>query len=165
MLEGVRGTHHIAVSVPDLGEAEAFYCGLLGFEVVDRYDFDPTPEGDAVLALKAAAARSILIRAGNVHLEVFEFSSPRPQMPGTRRPVSDIGYTHIALDVVGVDDVYERLKAAGVEFHSPPQSSLEEDGVRLAYGRDPFGNVIEIQEVRPDNVWTLGNALAAMNKS
>ena len=36
MVRGVKGIHHVAISVPDLAAAEAFYAGTLGFEVADR---------------------------------------------------------------------------------------------------------------------------------
>jgi catechol 2,3-dioxygenase-like lactoylglutathione lyase family enzyme len=29
-----RGIHHVGLTVPDLDEARAFFCGLLGFEEV-----------------------------------------------------------------------------------------------------------------------------------
>ena len=43
---------------------------------------------------------------------------------------------------------YERLKKAGVEFHTEPQIV----GVfRATYGRDPDGNIFELQEVMDSN--------------
>ncbi len=44
-----------------------------------------------------------------------------------------------------LDAEYERLKAAGMRFHCPPQAIGID--VRTTYGRDPDGNVIELQEV------------------
>ena len=37
------------------------------------------------------------------------------------------------------------IKAHGVEWHSDPIDAG--DGYLMTYGRDPFGNVIEIQQV------------------
>ncbi len=148
MLKGIKGVHHVAISVPDLKKAEEFYCGILGFGVVDRYDFDASPKGDKVLALQGAAARSLMISAGNVYLEVFEFSNPKAAPQPGMRPVCDHGYTHIALDVDDVWSVYEALEKAGVKWHSPPNE--DSDGgqtITMTYGRDPFGNVIEIQQL------------------
>jgi len=47
--------------------------------------------------------------------------------------------------VTDLDAEYARLKAAGMTFHCPPQSIGMD--VRTTYGRDPDGNVIELQEV------------------
>ena len=60
------------------------------------------------------------------------------------RPVIDRGITHIALDVEDVDAEYARLKEAGMVFHCAPQQLGEH--CRTTYGRDPDGNVIELQE-------------------
>ena len=37
------------------------------------------------------------------------------------------------------------LKAHGIQWHSDPIDAG--DGYLMTYGRDPFGNVIEIQQV------------------
>ena len=49
--------------------------------------------------------------------------------------------------VIDIDAVYERLTAAGMSFHCPPQPVG--GGTRATYGRDPDGNVVEIQELQP----------------
>ena len=62
-------------------------------------------------------------------------------MGDPNRPVCDHGITHIAFEVDDLDAEYDRLKAAGMRFHCPPQNL----GVsRVTYGRDPDGNVLEL---------------------
>jgi catechol 2,3-dioxygenase-like lactoylglutathione lyase family enzyme len=58
--------------------------------------------------------------------------------------VCDHGITHIALDVRDIHAEYERLSAAGMRFHCPP---LDMGGIKATYGRDPDGNVVELQEI------------------
>lgn len=164
MLQGIRGIHHIALSVPDLKAAEKFYCDGLGFLVVDRYDFGVSEQGDAVMGIKNGAANSIMVRAGNVHLEIFEYTSPPLEPRNELRPVCNYGYTHIAFDVDDIDAVYKRMLELGVTFHCPPTPDGE-DGVRVTYGRDPFGNVIEIQQVDADNEFTLDKAVQSVSAS
>jgi catechol 2,3-dioxygenase-like lactoylglutathione lyase family enzyme len=59
--------------------------------------------------------------------------------------VCDPGITHLCFDVTDLDQEYERLSEAGMTFHCPPQDAFA--GVRTTYGRDPDGNVVELQEV------------------
>ena len=48
-----------------------------------------------------------------------------------------------------IDAEYERLQAAGMLFHCPP---VDYGTVKTTYGRDPDGNVIELQEIKsPDD--------------
>ncbi len=141
----IRGIHHPALSVPDLERALEFYCGPLGFEVVMQAGW---PKGvqllDDAVGLRDSACKVAMLRKGNSCIEIFEYSSPTPRPQPAERPVSDHGITHFCLDVVDLDAEYARLSAAGMRFHSPPVDSGDSKWV---YGRDPFGNVIELQEI------------------
>jgi catechol 2,3-dioxygenase-like lactoylglutathione lyase family enzyme len=144
----IRGVHHVAISTGDLERSLGFYGGLLGFEVVWRFEWPVgMPIADQVTGLEDSSAKAAILKAGNTHIEIFEYSSPEPKPGDPKRPVCDHGITHIALDVTGIDAVYERLKAAGMSFHCPPQPVG--GGTRATYGRDPDGNVVELQELQP----------------
>lgn len=146
MIEGVNGIHHVAISVSNLEAAEEFYVNGLGMEKIVRWDFEASDVGDSVTGLKDAAAKTLMIRAGNLYLEVFEYTSPPPAEQDINRPVCDHGYTHIAFDVEAssIQKVYEEWEKAGVKWHHSLTED-EDEGVTMTYGRDPFGNVIEIQ--------------------
>ena len=139
----IRGIHHTAISTGDLERAVDFYVSLLGFEVVDRFDWDQGTEwADRITGLEGSAARAAMLKLGNACVEIFEYSSPPPTPADPNRPVCDHGITHIALLVSDIDAEYERLKSAGMHFHSAPTGRL-----RAIYGRDPDGNVVELMEV------------------
>lgn len=144
----INGIHHVALSVANLDRMVAFYRDVLGFEVVSRTSW---PQGsriiDDIVGLKDSAARQVFIRAGNLMVELFEYSAPKPRPQDPNRPASDHGYTHFCLDVTDIDTEYERLRKAGMVFHCPPPPLFEGIGVRATYGRDPEGNIIEIQEI------------------
>ena len=142
---GFKGVHHIAISVPCLGDAKSFYVDKLGFLLTDETHFPPSEEADKVMELKTAECDVIMVKAGNLFLEIFEFQTPEPKTQG-RRPVSDHGYTHLALEVEDIQTAYNYLEAAGVQWHHEPVSAGE--GYMMTYGRDPFGNVIEIQQLQ-----------------
>jgi glyoxylase I family protein len=85
-----------------------------------------------------------VLRAKNVMLEIIEYIFPR----GERQPKEpwQRGYAHFCVDVTDIDGEYERLKALGMTFHGtpPPRGAID---VRAIYGRDPEGNIIELQEI------------------
>lgn len=144
----ILGANHIAISVPDLGKALEFYRDLLGFKQVSAFNWaENTPEGhgaDMILGVKGTAAQAAHLKGQNLLLELFQFTAGGPAAQDPHRPVIDHGFTHLCLAVTDLDHEYERLKAAGMRFHSPPVQVAA--GVRTAYGRDPFGNVIELEE-------------------
>ena len=141
----IRGIHHTAISTGNLDRALEFYRDLLGFEVAVEFDWAKGTEfADSITGLKGSAARTAMLKAGNMLIEIFEYSSPVPKKGDPGRPVCDHGITHICVDVVDIDAEYERLKAAGMTFHCPP---LDLGISKATYGRDPDGNVVELQEV------------------
>ena len=141
----INGVHHIALSVPDLGTARDFWVGLLRLEVGPAGPWEPgTAMNDRIMRLKDSSGRAMFVRAGNIFLEFFEFATPQPAPLEPDRPVCNYGYTHMALDVTGLASIHARLTAAGMDFHTTP---LDGYGVSTTYGRDPFGNVIELQEI------------------
>lgn len=144
MLEGIRRVHHIAISTPDLERLVSFYRDVFGFEVIEEFEWEKGYQAaDQVTGLKDSAAKAIMLKGGDFHMEIFEFQSP-PQTPlNPDRPVCDHGLTHFSFEVTDVQAVYDRLKKAGVLFHCPPVK-LGDLGT-ATYGRDPDGNVIELQ--------------------
>ncbi len=141
----IRGIHHAAISTGNMERSLGFYRDLLGFEVVADFGwptgFEPA---NAILGLEDSAARAVMLKAGNAFIELFQFETPTPTPGDPGRPVCDHGITHVCIDVTDVDSEYERLKKAGVKFHCPPQDLGDS---RVTYGRDPDGNVFELQEV------------------
>ena len=140
-----NGIHHIAMSVPSLEEARKFYIDLLGMKEVSTYSWENSPRMDAVTGLKDTAGEMMWVDAGNMLLELFEYRSPTPRAV---RPegVHNFGYTHFCLDIRDAAGLYEKLKATGMAIYSEPQHSAN---ALKFYGKDPFGNVIEFQEVYP----------------
>lgn len=143
----ILGANHVAMSVPDMDKALAFYCDLLGFEQRTELGW---PKGsdkpDEILGI-ATSARVCHIGTTNLLIELFEFADcdPKPQDPN--RPVIDHGITHLCLAVTDVDSEFERLSAAGMKFHSSAPVQIAPE-VKTVYGRDPFGNVLEFEEVQ-----------------
>ena len=140
--------HHVAISTPDLERSLAFYRDLLGFEVVFGGEWQPgTAAADVITGLKDSSARQVLLKGRNAYMELFEYHAPVPRPGDPDRPVCDHGITHLCIDVEDLDAEYARLSEAGMPFHGPPQDLG--GGVRTIYGRDPDGNVVEIQELTP----------------
>jgi catechol 2,3-dioxygenase-like lactoylglutathione lyase family enzyme len=140
----IQGIDHTALSVPDMDKALDFYCGVLGFEVEMNAAW---PSGakplDDLVGLRDSASKVAMLRLGEQRIELFQYQNPlgKPQDPD--RPVCDHGIIHLCFQVSGIAEEYERLKAAGVRFHSAPVNLGREVCV---YGRDPFGNVLELIE-------------------
>jgi len=147
----IRGVHHTSLSTNNYDRMVHFYRDLLGCEPVMELNWDAGNEAaDKVVGLKDSAVKCVLLRAGNMFIEIFEYLNPRGAPGNPARPACDVGLTHICFDVVDVNGEYERLVAKGVSFHTPP---VDVHGIlRTTYGRDPDGNIFELQEIYKDDM-------------
>jgi catechol 2,3-dioxygenase len=129
---GVR-IGHVHLKVADLDRSLAFYQGVLGFELTQRY-----------------GAQAAFLSAGGYHhhigLNTWESAGGRPPAPGTT------GLYHVAIlypTAASLGDAYQRLARAGIEL-----DGASDHGVSLAlYLRDPDGNGVELYWDRPAEQW------------
>jgi catechol 2,3-dioxygenase-like lactoylglutathione lyase family enzyme len=144
----IRGLNHVGISVSSLERSIKFYCDGFGMELVAQSTFDSAKydgKYEAILGLKGARGRVVVLKFGNIQLELFEFSYPVPKRNDANRPVCDHGITHFCIEVVDIDSEYERLKTVGASFHCAPQKIVGK--AAATYGRDPDGNVFELLEL------------------
>jgi catechol 2,3-dioxygenase-like lactoylglutathione lyase family enzyme len=140
----ILGVHHPALSVPDIEQALDFYCAKLGFEPVMQVEIPPGIETmSEAFGLKDSGYKVAMIRKGNSCIEIFEFTAEDTPTGDRDRPVNQHGITHICLAADDFENDYAQLESAGVRFNAPAMGGPPN---RWAYGRDPFGNVIELLE-------------------
>ncbi len=139
----IRGIHHVAVHVHDLDRMIGFYKEAFGFEVVgEPFGWDGNDFIDRIVDVPNSAARGAMLRCGTCYLEMFEYSRPKGETRA--RDATDKGYTHFCVDVTEIEQEYERLKGLGMKFGQP--GPIDVGHVKTIYGRDPEGNLIEIQQ-------------------
>ena len=144
----IRGIHHVAVHCHDLDRMMKFYKDAFGFEPVDEGTTWRDQETvDQIIDVKGSAARAVMLRAGTCYLELFQYSAPEPESTRPLRPY-DKGYTHFCVDVTDIEQEYERLKGLGMTFGHP--RALDAGIVTTIYGRDPEGNIIEVQQTKDE---------------
>lgn len=145
----IRGIHHVAVHVHDLDRMIRFYREAFGFTVVgEPFGWENDEFVDRIVAVKNSAARGAMLKAGTCYMELFQYSKPAPNHAGGIDPF-DKGYTHFCVDVTQIHDEIERLKKLGMTF--PEEAPINVGHVITLYGRDPEGNLIEIQETIDSN--------------
>lgn len=124
---------HVHLKVGDLDRALAFYCGVLGFEITQRY-----------------GTQAAFISAGGYHhhigLNTWESRGGSRPAPGTT------GLYHTAIlypERAALADALRRLIAAGM-----PLTGASDHGVSEAiYLDDPDGNGVELYWDRPEAEW------------
>ncbi|MEY2398788.1 MAG: hypothetical protein QOJ00_1962 [Actinomycetota bacterium] len=141
---------HVAVCVPDIDAAVAWYESVLGLKVLsppylmtgDAIDEDmgelvPTP-----VVMKAAM---IGIAESDQVIEVIEYPNQRPSStePGPV-DVTKMGVSHIGLICDDIETTRAELQAAGVEMIVSGIASIAR--LRTTWFRDPWGIVFILVE-------------------
>lgn len=148
-LPGLRYVDHIAFTVPDLGEAVAFFEDVLGAEELYRSQRGPAPEfipENFAMPPDAALELSMLRMPPNLNIELFQWSGTglRTDMPRH----GDMGGHHLAFEVDDVDAVVEHLRSVpGVrvlgEVKEVSQDSPLVAGNRWTYAITRWGLLLE----------------------
>jgi len=143
--------HHAGLVVPDLEKANKFYQQLLGLTEVSRFQWGKNqPEGEvsgdkiaSIINLENSAAKAIMLKGENYNLELFEYSAPAQRGDSATDRPCDPGIAHIAFEFEDINKACTDLKNAGGTLHGDP---VMLGGTWVIYGRDPFGNIVELMQ-------------------
>ncbi len=130
--KGVR-IGHVHLRVANLERALAFYCGVLGFELMQRM-------GDSAAFISAGGYHH--------HIGLNTWESLGGQPP----PAGSTGLYHLAIVYPSrhhLADGLRRLLEAGVQLDGASDHGVSE----ALYLRDPDGNGVELYWDRPEELW------------
>ena len=146
----IKRVNHTGISVRDIDRSLTFYRDLLGLELIFDSDLDDVPPLNAVVGMDKARGRVVWLRAGDTMIELWQWDYPegRP-LPDDYCP-ADRGVTHYALETDNVDELYERVIAAGYQANTHP---LDLGLHKTTYIRGPDDEIIEILEDRATDEW------------
>lgn len=145
----VVATNHTSFTVSDLDRSVAFFCGVLGFELLNRSGRDPEFIA-RVVDIPGADIEVAYIQAPGHRLELIQYLAPAERARVAARPC-DTGFAHVAFDVDDIDATIAAAQRVGVEPMGAPQTvnAGPNKGARVVYTRDVDGITIEfIQKPR-----------------
>jgi catechol 2,3-dioxygenase len=124
---------HVHLKVADLARSLDFYCGVLGFALMQRFG-------------RGAAFISADGYHHHIGLNTWESAGGKPPPPGTT------GLYHLAIlypTRAGLADALRRLQRAGIALDGAADHGVSE----ALYLRDPDGNGVELYRDRPPKEW------------
>lgn len=145
----IRTFSHLGLCVSDIERSKRFYCDGLGFKQVIAFkvgtEVGPIMEIDGDISVN-----SVFIRRDGVSIELLGFEFPPHQGDVKRRPMNQLGLTHLSLLVDNVDRVAARaMEFGGTIVESTRTMSpagdfifcLDPDGTRVEFMRLADGPV------------------------
>jgi catechol 2,3-dioxygenase-like lactoylglutathione lyase family enzyme len=142
---GLLGIDHIGITVPDIGQAIAWFEDVLGFVMPLTFGPISDPVGTFMQDVVGTHPRAVIEqitegRGGNgPNVELFHYTAP--DQDRTFRRNSDWGGHHIAFYVRNIDKAVEHLERKGVEkLLGPfPVTDGPAAGQTINYFKAPFG--------------------------
>lgn len=148
----IQGFSHIGIAVTDIERSVRFYSDVFGFKVLYWMDFEGNEVASAME--QEGAFRSVMLLRGDVRVELLQWVDVPVTGSGERKPMTELGFTHLAFRVEDVDGLTDAVLAAGgrvVEGTRTVLGSAEDPAAtRLLYLTDPDGTRIELMQNVPD---------------
>jgi catechol 2,3-dioxygenase-like lactoylglutathione lyase family enzyme len=148
----IKDVFHVNVNCTNLDRSRQFY-ELVGFKVVTELGLGGSDDMNRGLGLpNGSKARAVLMmlepeKPRGTRIDLIEWVDP----PTKGSPAPDLahaGAVRIALWTIGIDEEYERLKSAGVEFLSDVVGMGK--GARFCCFKDPDGTILELIDFSGD---------------
>lgn len=124
--------HHVGLSCDDPLAIERWYTKHFGFQ--RRRVYAPGPE------------QVVMIETGGVYLELFHSTVERPCLKVEGAGPDYSGFRHFAFRVDDLDATLARLGDDAPITLGPLDMSQFIPGMRVAWVRDPEGNIVELNQ-------------------
>jgi catechol 2,3-dioxygenase-like lactoylglutathione lyase family enzyme len=145
----VKSISHSGLTVSDFGRAVRWYHERFGFYLVSEDVLEPeaTRELFPLYRVEGATLRMGFLRApGGSVIELFQFEPALSRGEAGNHPTWNApGFTHVAMNVSGIEAWVRDLEAKGVQFVTRPARTGDVEWVFL---RDPDGNLVELIDLK-----------------
>jgi len=137
---------HVGICVSDLERSVRFYCDGLGFELVQSHTVGE--EFGRLMELDGVVLQSRFVRRDGVSIELLHFDSPGHSGEAVRRPMNQLGLTHLSLRVRDVDVVADAIESFGGTMVADTRTTFgSSDVLDFVYCTDPDGVRIELMHL------------------
>ena len=140
----ILNQRHTGLVVRDLERSIGFY-ETLGLKVWRR-ETESGPFIDAVVGISGVRLEWAKLKGPDGSLlELIQYRSHPDHQPLVRAASNRLGCSHIAFTVTDIDETCRALTRLGGAIVNPPAASPD-SRVRVAYGHDPDGILLELVE-------------------
>ena len=137
---------HIGICVSDLERSLRFYCEGLGFEPAESHTVGA--EFGRLMEVDDVALQSRFVRRGGVSIELLHFDSPGHTGEPVRRPMNQLGLTHLSVRVDDVDAVAAVIESLGGTVLPDTRTTFgSSNELDFVYCTDPDGVRVELMRL------------------
>ncbi len=139
----------VALISPDVKRLTAYYEKILEIKPYRIGSYGPHPVIDDVVDLDNVTmdAAWFGMDTQGKKMELMQYTQPKTEAGKTPRKLTDLGYS-FSIEVEDIQQEYERLRNAGVQFTSSPQKMQD---FWMVFAQDPDGNVFSLRQIIDKN--------------
>ena len=139
---------HIGLVIKNVNKSLYFWCELLGFKIISD-QIESGPSLSKILNIKKVKVRTIKIKDKNKNmLELLYFINIKKSKfdRSLNLKTNHFGFTHLALTVNQIDNLYKLLKKNKIKLNSKPTLSKDKK-VKMTYIKSPEGVFVELVQI------------------
>jgi len=134
---------HVGIVVNDLQNMLHFYSEILGMDVISN-EFEEGHFLNKILGYNDI--KGDIIKLGKDNKTIVELLDFNKKEINSNKTLIKNGFTHFAITVSNVDELYNKLLQNNFFVISNPQVSVNKK-FKVCFCQDPEGNFIEIVEI------------------
>ena len=147
----IIGFNHIGLSVKDLDQMLDFYQKATDYEVIKDYQVSNRNSANLLYGMDSISYRKAILKGPNMLLELTQFDNNANSETRKMLPQGP-GMTHTCFQSHPERPTFDSFKSAGVDILTRGEVPIDNGlGVTYAYGYDPEGNMVELEQMN----WTL----------
>ncbi len=142
----IIGFNHIGISVKNLDKMVQFYQEATGYEIIDRYGLSNDIRANKLYGQDSLVLNKVILKGPNMLLELISFDHKQTASIEKMKPEGP-GMTHTCYQSHPDRPTYDSFSEAGIDMLTRGSEPVEGLGVSYAYGYDPEGNMVELEEM------------------
>lgn len=147
----IIGFNHVGISVLDLDKMLDFYQRTTSFELIIRETVKENPAADKLFGQEGISFERAVLKAPNMLLELTEFENQSDSIIENMPPQGP-GMTHTCYQSAMARSGYALFKKGGIDMLTRGEKAVKlgNYAVSYAYGYDPEGNMLEMEQMSED---------------
>jgi len=133
---------HFGICVSDSDYSQRFYAEALGYSFSHEVDF--SAPFDTLTETPGLDGHAVFMTKGDVCIELISYRAPDPVGPAKRRPMHQLGLTHMAVIVEDIGATAGRIEALGGTVLR--DTRVDTPMGDMMFATDPDGVRIELWE-------------------
>jgi len=149
----IIGFNHIGLAVKDLDKMLGFYQRATNFKLINREKISNNEAANKLFGDTVSYEIAIL-QSPNMFLELTQFDNQADTIIEKMPPYGP-GMTHTCYQSAAINSGYNKFVKAGVDILSRGEEPIDLGGygVTYAYGYDPEGNMMELEQMSNFVIW------------